>query len=188
MGEIESVILSNEEVQKVVVHDCVINQDKVLVAYYVAPTNLDVTMFRAYLSQYLPDYMIPSYFILINEIPLTPNGKVDRRSLPQPEFKKDMKYVGPNNYIEKQMVRIWAQVLKLNDDLISVDRSFFELGGNSLKATELVSEIQKEFDFELPLRDLFTKQDIQSISDYIITAKQIDIDSDSSEEIMELSI
>ncbi|UII31961.1 amino acid adenylation domain-containing protein [Fulvivirga ulvae] len=187
-GEIESQLLTHEEVQEAVVYTHGNTGEQILVAYYVSASMIEPADLRAHLSQSLPDYMIPSYFMHLDKFPLTPNGKIDRKSLPAPELVSSTEYVGPSNEIEEQLVDIWSEVLKANTETISVTRSFFELGGNSLKATELVAEIQKVFDLEIPLKELFTKQDIVSLSDYIITAKQININTDTSEEILEMSI
>ncbi|MBL6448223.1 amino acid adenylation domain-containing protein [Fulvivirga sp. 29W222] len=187
-GEIESQLQTHEEVKEAVVYAHGDSGEQILVAYYVSASMIEPVDLRAHLSQSLPDYMIPSYFMHLDKFPLTPNGKIDRKSLPAPELVSSAAYVGPSNEIEEQLVDIWADVLKSNPETISVTRSFFELGGNSLKATELVAEIQKGFDLEIPLKELFTKQDIESLSDYIITAKQININTDTSEEILEMSI
>ncbi|MCP4549379.1 MAG: amino acid adenylation domain-containing protein [bacterium] len=111
---------------------------------------------RGFLQQKLPDYMIPSAFVVLDTMPLTPNGKVDRRALPasegiRPELAGE--YVAPRTPAEEMLVDIWAQVL--NFERVGVHDNFFEMGGHSLLATQIVSRVRETFQVELPLRVLF---------------------------------
>ena len=187
-AEIESQLLVVDQISEAVVCAQGEVDEAVLVAYYVSAVMLEPSELRAHLSERLPDYMIPAYFMHLGCLPLTPNGKLDRPALPTPELVSRVEYVGASNAVEEQLVGLWSEVLRLSPEGISVTRSFFELGGNSLKATVLVAEIQRKFDLEIPLKELFTKQDIEGLADYIITAKQIKIDTDPSQEILEMSI
>jgi amino acid adenylation domain-containing protein len=112
---------------------------------------------RAYLESKLPDYMIPSYFVPIDKIPLTPNGKVNRKALPAPKPGSGGVYAAPADKIEKKLVETWAQVLGLDKDQISVTANFFDLGGHSLRATEVVYRVRKELEVDIRLKD-FIKQ------------------------------
>ena len=85
---------------------------------------------REYLSRTLPDYMIPSYFVQIDKIPLTPNGKIDRKALPEPEVKSGKEYVAPRDVIEEKLAGIWSEVLNVEQSSIGIDDNFFELGGH----------------------------------------------------------
>ncbi len=106
--------------------------------------------------------MIPSYFVELEKMPLTINGKLDRRSLPKPEYVSGENYVVPSTEVEEQLVNIWSEVLKLDSDQISVTRSFFEMGGHSLNAIGLVNKIHKAFNVELSLQEIFNKPTIKS--------------------------
>jgi amino acid adenylation domain-containing protein len=111
---------------------------------------------RSYLSRSLPDYMIPSIFVLMDQLPLTRNGKVDRRALPAPDFTlaaPEKQFVAPEPGIEMLLADIWARVLGL--ERVSRNANFFELGGHSLLAMQVVSRIQEAFGIEFPLRRLF---------------------------------
>jgi len=110
---------------------------------------------RSLLKEKLPEYMVPAYFILLDRIPLTPNGKVDRQALPAPDIKAGTEYIPPRNPLEEKMAGIWAEVLGIEKEVISMDANFFDLGGHSLKATNLIAKMQKSFDIKVPLGELF---------------------------------
>ncbi len=118
-----------------------------------------------HLSEQLPEYMIPGEHLFLDALPMSPNGKVDRSALPEPDARKSQKrseYVEPRNLIEALLVRIWREVLNL--DRISVLDNFFELGGHSLLATQAVSRIRSALTVELPLRVLFESKTIADIA------------------------
>ncbi|UCH95419.1 MAG: amino acid adenylation domain-containing protein, partial [Candidatus Aminicenantes bacterium] len=174
-GEIETHLLKHEQVKEAVVlargDD---NRNKYLCAYIV-PTgkcsNLRVPglelELRKYLSVNLTPYMIPSYFVILDKMPLTPNGKVDRKALPVPALKAGDTYVPPRDNWEERLVDIWSQLLGVEIDAIGIDDNFFHRGGHSLKATALVSKIHKEFDVIIPLAKLFETPTIRRLSQYI---------------------
>ena len=111
---------------------------------------------RQHMSQRLPEHMCPSVYQLVERIPLTPNGKVDRRALPAPSdtlAQQGSAYQGPRTEAEERLAEIWAQVLGLQR--VGIDDNFFELGGHSLLATQLVSRIRSELEIELPLQSVF---------------------------------
>jgi non-ribosomal peptide synthetase component F/acyl carrier protein len=110
---------------------------------------------RRFLSRFLPDYMIPSYFVLQEKIPLTLNGKIDKKALPAPEIKPEGEYVPPRSETERKLVEIWAGVLGIEKDLIGLNAHFFKLGGQSLKAIMIVTRIHKELNIKIPLADIF---------------------------------
>jgi len=115
-----------------------------------------VTELRRFLAQRLPDYMIPSVFLMLDTLPRTPTGKVDRRALPAPDNSRPelhTSFVAPRTPVEKELAKIWANVLSL--DQVGIHDSFFDLGGHSLAATRVVSRVIKEFQMEIPLRSLF---------------------------------
>ncbi|MCP4155327.1 MAG: amino acid adenylation domain-containing protein, partial [bacterium] len=142
-------------------------QDQYLCAYFVSGIEPMVSELKEYMTGYLPDYMIPQFFVQLEAIPLTSNGKVDRKALPVPGVEKSEKYVAPRDETEKKLVDIWAEVLRVDPGSISIDGSFFELGGQSLKQVFLISQIQKEFDVKVPLAEVFKRQTIRELAEYI---------------------
>ncbi|HWS53696.1 MAG TPA: amino acid adenylation domain-containing protein, partial [Pyrinomonadaceae bacterium] len=132
--------------------------DRRLAAYVVLAEQAAATTgdLREYLGGRLPGYMIPSYFVFMESLPLVRNGKVDRRALPDPTEARaatGQEYVAPRNDIEEELAKIWSEVLGV--ERVGVYDNFFELGGHSLLAAQLVSRVRDAFEVELPLRDLF---------------------------------
>jgi amino acid adenylation domain-containing protein len=120
---------------------------------------------RKHLQERLPDYMIPSAFVVLDELPLTSNGKVDRQSLPAPDQSRpelDQTYVAPATPSEQAVARIWAQVLGV--ERIGIHDDFFELGGNSLLATQLISRLHETFQVQLPLRSIFESATVAELT------------------------
>ncbi|WP_326049725.1 non-ribosomal peptide synthetase, partial [Paenibacillus thiaminolyticus] len=173
LDEIETQLLNVEGVEEAVVLAC---QDgggeKALVAYFVADRTLTVSEMRTSLAQGMPGYMIPSYFVQLERMPLTSNGKVDRKALPEPQggLQTGVEYVAPRNRTESQLVKIWEEVLGYSG--IGVLDNFFELGGHSLRATNLVSKIRKEMNVELPLRDVFRYMTVESMAGAIASLEE----------------
>jgi amino acid adenylation domain-containing protein len=162
LGEIESALLGHERIKESVVIDREADGDKYLCAYVVSEGEIDRDELCTYLSGRLPDYMIPSYYVQLEQLPLTSNGKIDRRSLPSPEYKAGSGYEAPSNAIESTLARIWSEVLNLPQEEISVTANFFSMGGHSLKATVLTGRIHRELGVEFPLREVFTCPTIRS--------------------------
>ena len=136
--------------------------DKYLVAY-VIPNSSQPTIpqLRSFLKSKLPDYMVPSTFVFLEAIPLTPNGKIDRRALPKPDFyHQEIVQIAPRTTTELQLVQIWSEVL--NIPTVGVRDNFFDLGGHSLLAVRLMAGIEKQFGTHLPLATLFTEPTIES--------------------------
>ncbi|WP_367949384.1 amino acid adenylation domain-containing protein, partial [Paenibacillus sp. AK121] len=165
LDEIETQLLNVEGVEEAVV---LARQDgggeKALVAYFVADRTLTVSEMRTSLAQGMPGYMIPSYFVQLERMPLTTNGKVDRKALPEPQggIQTGVEYVAPRNRTESQLVKIWEEVLGYSG--IGVLDNFFDLGGHSLRATTLVSKVHQELNVELPLRDVFRYSTIEEMA------------------------
>ncbi len=120
---------------------------KYIAAYVVSDVDLDIPALKRFLEDALPPYMIPAFFIPLSQIPLNPNGKVDRRSLPEPDLSslRTIKYVAPQGRIEKELMYIWAQLLNMEAAKIGRDDNFFDLGGTSLRSTELSLRIREVF-------------------------------------------
>ena len=141
--------------------------DQSLVGYVVARDGADpsVTALREFLKKSLPDYMVPSAFVRLPAIPLTPNGKIDRRALPAPDPQAAMRAAGspaPRNPVEEVLAGIWCHVLGL--ERVGVHDNFFELGGHSLLATSILARLHAAFPVRLPLRTLFEKPTIAELS------------------------
>ncbi|ARU62753.1 hypothetical protein CBW65_18600 [Tumebacillus avium] len=174
LAEIESVLNDHPSVAAVVVLAREDRPgDKRLVAYVVGEAETEVTSaeLRDYLKNLLPDYMVPSAFVMLPSLPLTQNGKVDRRALPAPDsgdYGAGVQYEAPRNEVETRLTRIWQVILGL--DGIGIRNSFFELGGHSLLATQTISRINEAFDLQLPLRAMFEAPTIAEMAELIETA------------------
>jgi len=141
--------------------------EKRLIGYVVAdPASiLTVNELRRYLLSTLPDYMVPSAFIMLDEMPLTPNGKVNRRALPAPDGLRpelEEEFALPRTPVEEIVAGIWGDVL--GSELIGIHDNFFALGGHSLLATQIVSRMSEAFDIELPLRRLFEEPTVAGLA------------------------
>jgi amino acid adenylation domain-containing protein len=175
LAEIEQQLLRHEAVKETVViardaeekSTYSEKQDQYLCAYFVSEGELPASVCREYLLNYLPDYMVPLFFVPVDNIPLTSNGKVNQKALPIPEIKKETNYMAPRDEREKKLVDIWAKVLRIDRDVISINASFFQLGGQSLKQVDLISQVQKEFNVKVSLAEIFKRQTIQELSLYI---------------------
>lgn len=173
LGEIESVLSACLGVrQGAVVVKLDRNKNKKLIAYIVPEGDFDRSTIKQYLKSKLPNYMLPSLLIEIEKIPLTPNGKLDRRALPNPKeaLLTFSEHVDPENDTEQKLVDIWKDVLDLPK--VSVTDSFFELGGHSLLVTRVVSAIRKEFDLTLSVKHLFDWPTIRDLGKFLKTLKQ----------------
>ena len=164
LGEIENTLLKHSNIKESVVLAREDKGDKFLCAYIVTEGNSDHEKLRTFLSSSLPDYMIPSYFVELDKIPLTSNAKVNRKALPSPEIKAGADYVAPSNKIEEKLVDIWSNVLNVPREEISVTANFFSLGGHSLKATVLILRINKEFNIQISLGKIFELQTIRELA------------------------
>jgi len=175
LGEVEAALLSHDRVcDAVVVVDEQEGDDKRLVAYVVACDQAPLVReeLQQHVRQRLPEYMTPAVFMLIDKIPLTPNGKLDHRSLPAPVMQtgETAKEVAPSNaktmrprtVVEEVLAGIWAEVLGIES--VSVYNNFFELGGHSLMATRAVSRIREVLQVTLTLRDFFEEATMATLA------------------------
>ncbi|MGA9994161.1 MAG: amino acid adenylation domain-containing protein, partial [Pyrinomonadaceae bacterium] len=172
-GEIEAALSAHEMVGAAVVlarED--VAGERSLVAY-VVPTDKERSVtaseLRSYLRERLPEYMVPSAFVVLEEMPLTPNGKVDRRALPSPARvgpQSGAEFAAPRNPIEEALADIWRRLLGV--ERIGVHDNFFELGGHSLIATRVLSNVRRIFRMELPLRVIFESNTIADLALAII--------------------
>jgi amino acid adenylation domain-containing protein len=186
LGEIENCLVTHPGIKQALVlakepgktgnYD---EDDKSLCAYIVPEkeqpdkktVDLSTPALREYLSTLLPDYMIPSYFISIEHIPLTPNNKIDRNALPGPGLEPGSVYTPPGNDIERKLAAIWSEVLDTHEShhggAVGIDDDFFQLGGHSLKATIMIARVHKELDIKIPLHEIFKTPTIRGLSQYI---------------------
>jgi len=199
-GEIENRVTGFAAVKQSVVVPYRDNTGETQLAAYVVP---DMTVkagtydpeelekeLRYYLGEHLPYYMIPAQIVIIAAIPLTGSGKPDVKKLPDPQAGKKRKYTPPANRLEQDLVEIWSKVLRLEKSSIGVEDNFFELGGHSLKATILVTDIHKQLNFRISLKEVFSMPTIRGLSRYLITLDKdifIPIAPASPKEYYELS-
>jgi amino acid adenylation domain-containing protein len=174
LGEIESHLHRINGVKNVVViaRERQTNE-KYLCAYIVAEEAISPSHLKDELAKRLPTYMIPDFFVPLEEIPMTTIGKLNRKALPEPayQFKKNKFHVPPRNHIEKKLANIWLKILlgkTGGDESFGIDDNFFELGGNSIKAIRLISEIYKIFNVEIPMGLIFKTPFIRSISAHLM--------------------
>jgi amino acid adenylation domain-containing protein len=170
-AEIEAALDAHTEVRESLVVATQEEEGKRLVAYVVPrePGALLGSVLRHYLREVLPEYMIPSSFIMLDEFPLTPNGKVDSRALPSPEEAQpvwDADFVAPRTQVEEALADIWMEVLRL--ERVGVHDDFFELGGHSLLVVQVVARLRDTFQVELPPNALFDATTIAQLAEAII--------------------
>ena len=165
LGEIENRILMINGIKgaKILVNEEL--GDKILCCYYIAECTFTINKLKEILSKYLPDYMIPTYFVKVENFPVTKSGKLDRKALPKPEFDLDSNYVAPRNSIENELVNIYKEILGVQQ--IGINDSFFDLGGHSLRATKLANQIESHQKCRIPLREIMALKTVKKIAEYI---------------------
>lgn len=165
LGEIESRLNAHPDVDHSVV---VAREDEsgttYLAAYYQAEKPVDTGLLYNHLLDFLPEYMVPGFFTHLTQFPLTVNGKLDLKALPEPSIGQSGTYQAPESETEKTLAAVWARILKLDVSEISVDANFFQLGGHSLKAALMVAEIHKQLHKKLPLAEVFAEPVIRTLA------------------------
>jgi amino acid adenylation domain-containing protein len=180
LGEIETAITSHSAVQTAVVVVREIDQDRQLIAYVVLkeseqlseqlPKQLTDRELRSLLKTKLPAYMLPAAFVVLDNLPLTINGKVDQKALPPPNVMTETSSaIAPTTSLEASLVELWIQLLGRKQ--VGIQDNFFELGGHSLLATQLVSRIRDRFQVEFPLRSVFESPTIVELAEKIEALK-----------------
>lgn len=167
LGEVEQVLLgADEHISQVVAFVQEVNQQKVIVAYMVSEKEVDKQKVRITMAQKLPDYMMPSYFVQIPSIPLTPNGKIDKKSLPVVGSQDVIQntFVAPKTAIEKVLVGLCEEILKI--EKVGTQDSFFELGGNSLNAIQLASKLRL-LGYHLDIVQVLKTPKLASLATYV---------------------
>jgi amino acid adenylation domain-containing protein len=169
LGEIESVLNTHPQIKQAFV---IANEDNQgyqrLIAYVVSDKqSLTSQQLREYLKQQLPSYMVPNAYVTLESLPLTSNGKIDRKALPDVDVltQSSVDFVTARNITEEILVDIWRQVLQVEN--ISIYDNFFDLGGHSLIATQINSRISKELNLKLPLKTLFEETTVAGLAEKI---------------------
>ncbi|MCP4217437.1 MAG: amino acid adenylation domain-containing protein, partial [bacterium] len=151
------------------------NGDSYLCAYIVPKTTeLKIAAVKKYLADFLPSYMLPSFIVPIEHIPLTPAGKPDLKALPDPKQQVSHTLRPPEGQIEEDMVTLWSDVLAIPRDGISVTADFFDLGGQSLKATKLAALIHRHFNVKISLADIFKEPYVRSLAQAVTQATRVE--------------
>jgi amino acid adenylation domain-containing protein len=174
LGEIERLLLKHPDIKGAVV--AAKRNSTEICAYIVSDRQFEQYQLSGFLSNELPSYMVPSHFIQLEKIPLTPNGKVDTNALPEPEAgaAADDRYEPPVNEIEEKLVEIWAGILELEKEKIGVETSFFALGGNSINLIMLVSKIYKEIGVEVSIVQIYDSPLIREIGKFVAARKYVE--------------
>ena len=176
LGEIESKILDYNGIEKVCVIKQTINNIDFISAYFTASKRINPSSLKKYLSNYLPKYMIPSYFTVLEKFPYTPNGKIDKKALKLPEEvlsnSREAEYIAPRTDLEKQFCAIWEQILNVSP--IGINDNFFELGGDSILAMNLNLELKSITD-SISYADIFK---FPTIAELVKKSKSKDEDYD----------
>jgi amino acid adenylation domain-containing protein len=187
LGEIETVLTNYSEIREAIV---TIREDvpgnKSLVAYLV-PQNYQLVArdVRSYLSQKLPNYMIPNAFVFLDKFPLTANGKINRLGLPAADISQQnfgVEFVAPRTSTERELVTIWTEVLQLTK--VGIYDNFFELGGHSLLATQLISRLKETFEIEFLFRYLFENPTISQLANKVVNQQIEQVKSDELVQIL----
>ena len=175
LGEIEDKLLNHPLINAAVVLAKSNQQgEKELIAYIVSKENFNSSTLRTYLNTSLPLYMIPAHFVALETLPLTPNGKADRKAISQIDslgLARETEYIQPKNEVQERLVRIWQDVLAIEN--IGINADFFELGGHSLKAIMLLNHINKGFEVKLSLKELLENLVLEDQAQLIQNAKKI---------------
>jgi amino acid adenylation domain-containing protein/non-ribosomal peptide synthase protein (TIGR01720 family) len=178
VGEIETILLQNSAVKEaVVIARADYLEQQRLIAYVVltSPNALTNKELRNYLKERLPDYMVPAAFVQLESLPLLPNGKVNRRALPEPaeeHVEREKVFGEPVSPAQELIAGIWSEVLGVTP--VGIRDNFFDIGGHSLLATQVISRVQKTFSIELPLRALFEAPTVAALATQVEAVLRLD--------------
>ena len=177
-SEIENTLNKYNGIKQSVVID---NKDKHLVAYYVAKTVLDEKEILSYLASQLPKYMLPNLLVHLEKLPLTINGKLDRAALPKPQFISNKKYESPTNELEKQVCKVFADVLGMAEVQVGIKDDFFNLGGSSILAIRLINQLNHTLGVNVELASLLKHRNVH---DLVANIENIDQDLQASSRLL----
>lgn len=188
-GEVTAVLSRHTALDACAVVACKDEQGQSYLAAYVVASGqptATVSDLRSYLAKQLPAAMVPSAFVWLETLPLTANGKLDRRALPDPDGSRptlDKAWVAPRTPVEERLAAIWAEVLKL--DRVGIEDNFFDLGGHSLLATQVISRVCHAFKVTLPLRALFEAPTVASLAMAITQSQGKRVDADEMARLLD---
>jgi len=168
LGEIENAMLEFQGVSQAAVADYRDNRKRVyLCGYFVSEQTESETHFKTFLKKRIPEFMVPLHLVQMDTLPITPNGKIDRLKLPEPErnIAPEEAYIEPQNGLEKDLAKIWSELLSL--ERISADADFFSCGGDSLRAVALQVKIRKTLEYEISLSDIFSNPSPQKMAEFL---------------------
>ncbi|KRT88203.1 non-ribosomal peptide synthetase [Bacillus paralicheniformis] len=167
-AEIEARLIEIEGVQEAAVIIEEKNEEAFLIAYYVSDDQTEEKTIRSLLSRQLPDYMIPHDWVKLDRMPLSANGKIDRRALPAPDQKTALKQiVPPRNWVEKELIDIWRPILGVKE--LGIEDDFFELGGHSLKALQVIHQLKNSQGIDIPIELLFENPTIEQLAEKLFS-------------------
>lgn len=168
LGEVEVALEKHVSIEQAVAN---VREDrpglKRLVGYYVAKSEVSVNDLRKHLATLLPDYMVPSAFVAVKELPRTPSGKIDRKALPAPDVKRpdlDVAFAAPQTTVQKTLANVWADLLGI--DRVGIDDNFFDLGGNSLLSIQAVAQLEGH-GLKLPIVKLYQHPTINACAAFL---------------------
>ncbi|WP_368236998.1 amino acid adenylation domain-containing protein [Bacillus velezensis] len=171
LGEIEAALRSLDGVKEAAVSVRTGQSgNKELIAYMSLQADMDTEKVRSSLSKQLPNYMVPAYMMELEKLPLTPNGKLDRKNLPEPELALQTAYTAPRNELEEQLSVIWQEVLGTKQ--VGIEDSFFELGGDSIKALQVSARLGR-YGWKMTASDLFRHPSIKELAPLIRKAERV---------------
>ncbi|WP_338707582.1 amino acid adenylation domain-containing protein [Bacillus velezensis] len=171
LGEIEAALRSLDGVKEAAVSVRTGQSgNKELIAYMSLQADMDTEKVRSSLSKQLPNYMVPAYMMELEKLPLTPNGKLDRKNLPEPELALQTAYTAPRNELEEQLSVIWQEVLGAKQ--VGIEDSFFELGGDSIKALQVSARLGR-YGWKMTASDLFRHPSIKELAPLIRKAERV---------------
>lgn len=185
LGEIENELNTHPKILESLLIVKKIKGNKELIAYYASDHKLQNSEIRSHLAKKLPDYMVPSYYIHMTQFPLTINGKIDKKSLPEYIQEKAENLAKPINQVQKELLSIWANVLEEEEENIGVNMNFFEIGGNSLKLINLTSIINQQFDVKINVATLFKYPMISLLAEFLGKEEKntVEVEEDAFEQL-----
>lgn len=164
LGDIQKNLINIDGVENAVIKAV---DNKYLIAYLICDENISVTEIKSQLSKALPQYMIPSYFVRLEEFPHTPNGKVDSKRLPdlsQVEIMRE-EFVEPSTDMQKELAEIWSNLLNIQK--VSIKDDFFDIGGDSLGAINLANEISEKYNVTMAVKEIYDNNTIEKMEKYL---------------------
>ena len=174
LSEVEKAVYQfSDSIAEVVVAVRKMNEHKILVAFYVADLEIDLKRIREYLVKRLPNYMVPQYFAKLDSLPLSPNGKINRKKLLEIDLNETVSdhVIAPSTEIEKRILDLWTFYLKV--EKIGILNDFFELGGDSLVAMKLINELQEIYNVKISVKEFYLASTVSNLSNLIDSKEKI---------------